>query len=194
MRSFRPHCARVGHFRLRQAARWIKAGGIVAYPTEGVYGLGCHPRLEAAVLRLLAIKKRDINKGLILIAADFDQLREYVVPLDEEAMRPVLASWPGPFTWLLPARPSAPGWVRGNHETIAVRVTAHPTASALCRAAGTALVSTSANLSGRAPSRSAVEVRKQLGTEVDFLLSGPLGTLHRPTPILDGRTGAFVRV
>lgn len=144
-------------------------------------------------MRLLALKGRAIGKGLILIAADFGQLQDYVTPLDQGSMRPLLDSWPGPFTWLLPARPSAPPWIRGKHETIAVRVTAHHIAAALCRAAGTALVSTSANRSGHSPARSSAEVRRQFGHEIDGLLPGPLGALDRPTPIRDARTGAVVR-
>lgn len=144
-------------------------------------------------MRLLALKGRNIGKGLILIAADFSQLRDYVVPLDRGAMYQVLASWPGPFTWLLPARSSAPTWIRGRHETIAVRVTDHPIAAALCLATGTALVSTSANRSGHRPARSPAEVRRQFGHGIDWLLSGPLGTLNHPTPIRDARTGALLR-
>lgn len=175
-------------------ARRITAGGVVAYPTEAVYGLGCHPESEAAVTRLLALKGRDRGKGLILIAAGFEQLRNYLLPWDDRAMEPILASWPGPFTWLLPASPSAPTWICGRHATLAVRVTAHPIASALCRMAGTALVSTSANLAGHRPARSLLEIRRQFGDSIDVLLPGPLGGLKRPTPIRDGCTGLFVRV
>jgi L-threonylcarbamoyladenylate synthase len=179
--------------KLRLAARCIEAGCILAYPTEAVYGLGCDPWNGDAVQRLLAIKWRPQHKGLILIAASAAQLEPFVEPLDETRMRVVLATWPGPVTWLLPARAGAPGWLTGRHPTIAVRVTAHPLAAALCEAAGSALVSTSANLSDRPPARSSLQVRRALGAQLDLILVGECGNSARPTTIRDGRTGALIR-
>ncbi len=179
--------------KLRMAARCIRGGGILAYPTEAVYGLGCDPRDRAAVQRLLAIKRRPEHKGLILIAADFAQLAPFVGPLDATSMQAIHATWPGPVTWLLPARADTPGWLRGRHATLAVRVTAHPIAAALCTAAGGALVSTSANISDRPPARTPLQVRLALGSQVDLVLAGPCGTRARPSRIRDGRTGAVIR-
>ncbi len=181
-------------FRIRQAARRVRAGGVIAYPTEAVYGLGCDPLDGPAVHWLLGLKRRPVGKGLILIAADFDQLRPYVRTLDPVRMDEVLASWPGPNTWLLPARVDLPYWLRGDHSTLAVRVTDHPLAAELCRACGSPLVSTSANLSGRSPARSALEVRRQFGDRLDLILDGPLGGLARPTTIRDARDGQLVRL
>jgi L-threonylcarbamoyladenylate synthase len=178
---------------LEQAARVLRDGGLVAYPTEGVYGLGCDPMNEAAVDRLLILKQRPRAKGLILIAAAPEQLDPFMAPLEPPLRERVLARWPGPVTWVVPAAPTAPEWVRGAHETIAVRVTAHPLAASLCRAAGMAIVSTSANLSGHDPARSAQEVVAQLGGRVDCILEGALGGLDRPTEILDARTGQVLR-
>lgn len=180
-------------FRLRRAARLIASGGVVAYPTEAVYGLGCDPWNAEAVGRILEIKRRPEHKGLILIAADPGQLDPFVEPLSPTRMSEILATWPGPVTWLLPAKPETPSWLTGRHDTLAVRVTAHPLASALCRAAGSALVSTSANRSGLAPARTALQVRLQLGGEVDYVLTGPCGGRDQPSVIRDGVTGAFVR-
>lgn len=182
-----------GRHRLRRAARCIAAGGILAYPTEAVFGLGCDPWNRDAVERLLAIKRRPMHKGLILIAADFDQLVPFVEPLDQERMRAVLASWPGPVTWLLPAREETPLWLRGSHATLAVRVTAHPLAAALCASARSALVSTSANISSRAPARTPLQVRRIFGSRVDQVLAGPCGPRTRPSTIRDGRTGKVIR-
>jgi len=179
--------------KLRLAARCIEAGGILAYPTEAVYGLGCDPWSRDAVQRLLAIKRRPQRKGLILIAASAAQFVPFVEPLDEERMRVILATWPGPVTWLLPARAGAPSWLTGRHPTLAVRVTAHPLAAALCDAAGSALVSTSANLSGRHPVRSSLQVRRALGAQLDLILVGECGNSARPSTIRDGRTGALIR-
>ena len=179
--------------KLRMAARCIRDGGILAYPTEAVYGLGCDPRNRTAVQRLLVIKRRPEYKGLILIAADFAQLTPFVELLDAARMTAIHATWPGPVTWLLPACADTPGWLRGRHATLAVRVTAHPDAAALCAAAGTALVSTSANVSDRPPARTSLRVRLALGSQVDRILVGPCGTSSRPSRICDGHTGATVR-
>jgi len=182
-----------GRHKLRMAVRCIRGGGILAYPTEAVYGLGCDPWDRAAVQHLLAIKQRPEHKGLILIAADFAQIEPFVEPLDAARMQAVLATWPGPNTWLLPARVGTPGWLRGRHATLAVRVTAHPIAAALCAAAGSALVSTSANISDRPPARTSLQVRSALGHQVDLVLTGHCGTRARPSTIRDGRTGAVIR-
>ena len=181
-------------FRLRDAARSLYAGGVIAYPTEAVYGLGCLPRVESAVRKLLQLKQRQPEKGLILIAADFSQLENFVIPLEDDAMSPILSAWPGPHTWLLPAQPWVPDWVRGKHKTLAVRVTDHPIASALCRTANSPLVSTSANLSSRPPARSAFTVRQQFGDSIDCIVSGPLGNLKNPTPIRDAASGKTLRM
>jgi L-threonylcarbamoyladenylate synthase len=182
-----------GRHRLRLAVRCLRAGGVIAYPTEAVYGLGCDPRSPNAVHRLLAIKRRPENKGLILIASDFTQLEPFVEPLPDERMRELRATWPGPVTWLLPARSGTPAWLTGRHETLAVRVTAHPLAAALCREAASALVSTSANVSDRPPARSPLRVRLAFGSRLDFILAGPCGGDSRPSTIRDGRTGAVIR-
>lgn len=183
---------------LRIAARSLVRGGVVAYPTEAVYGLGCDPRNAAAVRRILAIKGRDESKGLILIAADFSALESFVECLDADSMALIRATWPGPNTWLLPARADTPRWLTGAHETLAVRVTAHPVAAALCRAwerigGSGALVSTSANPSNRSPARTALGVRLQLGAAPDLLMNAPCGGADRPSVIRDGRSGRVLR-
>lgn len=183
----------VSPFRLRMAVRCLAAGGVIAYPTEAVYGLGCDPDNGNAVHRLLAIKGRSVGKGLILVAADYMALRPYVAPLDPIRMALVHATWPGPTTWLMPARPDTPAWLTGTHNTIAVRVTAHPMASALCRQWGGALVSTSANRASHPPARTHLEVRARLGDAIDVILVGRCGGRTRPTTIRNARTGAVIR-
>ena len=180
-------------WQLRQAVRALRAGGIVAYPTEAVYGLGCDPLDEQAVLRLLAIKGRAMDKGLIVIAADFQQLLPLVLPQSADIMAPALASWPGSSTWILPAAARAPVWLTGASDGIAVRVTAHPLAARLCACFGSALVSTSANLSGRPPARSALAARRAFGSRVDYFLVGATGGEARPSAIRDLRSGRLVR-
>lgn len=179
-------------FHLRLAARCLRRGGIIAYPTEAVYGLGCTPLDRQAVARLLTIKRRDLSKGLILIAASLDQLTPFIAFLPEQQMQPVLKSWPGPNTWLLPAANNTPRWLTGGRNTIAVRVTKHPLAAGLCHAFEGAIVSTSANLSGYSPAKNALEVRLRCpGT--DAILHGSTGSSSQPTTIRDALTGEVIR-
>ncbi len=178
--------------KLRQAAQILKAGGIVACPTEAVYGLSCDPLQQSAVERLLAIKKRDVAKGLILVASTIEQIPSFVTIPDKQSAA-ILQSWPGPVTWLLPATAAAPAWIRGDHDTIAMRITAHPVMAALCEAFGNCLVSTSANISGLPPARSALQVQQQLGKQIDLILHAETGTSNKPTTIRDAITGKTVR-
>ena len=178
---------------IRHAARIVRDGGVIAYPTEAVFGLGCLPRRRRAVERVLAIKRRSWRKGLILIGADLAQLERYVALPPEPRRSEVLATWPGPHTWVLDARPDAPRWITGGRDSVAVRVTAHPLARALCSAVGDALVSTSANVSRRPPHRRLLVLRRDLGRRVDYVLAGALGGLAAPTAIKDGRSGRTLR-
>ncbi len=178
---------------IKQAADAIRAGGIVAYPTEAVFGLGCDPMNEDAVVRLLALKERSVFEGLILIASSVDQLEPFIQPLTPAMEAMVLPTWPGPHTWVMPAKPETPLWIRGRYPSVAVRVTAHPEAAELCRQCGTALVSTSANLHGAAPARSATDVRMAFGSRLSFVLDGLCGEQERPTSIRDAQTGAVLR-
>ena len=179
-------------FALHRAVRVLRAGGVIAYPTEAVYGLGCDPLNRQAVDRLLAIKQRPLSKGLILIASRFDQLAPFVQRLPDALRRRLDETWPGPVTWLLPANPATPRWLRGEHASLAVRVTAHPLAAALCDSFGGAIVSTSANPSGRPPARSALQVRLRC-PGVDLVMHGATGGLMRPTAIRDAITGRVLR-
>lgn len=175
--------------QLIQAARILKNGGVVAYATEYCFGFGCDPKNRVAVLRLLRLKRRPLAKGLIIIAADTAQLAPYV----QDIPAPVLATWPGPHTWLLEARADVPAWITGDHPRIAVRVTAHPQAAALCRAAGMALVSTSANRAGSAPVRRFRDALRRFKGEVDYVLPGMVGDAPAPTPIRDAVTRELIR-
>lgn len=179
--------------QLRAACHALSAGGVIAYPTEAVWGFGCEPQNRHACIKLLHLKQRDWRKGMILIAADFEQLRPYVEPLSAKLLAPAMATWPGPATWLLPASGFTPEWVRGEHDSIAVRVTAHPLASALCRAYGGPIVSTSANRAGQSPAMSGTQVRLWFGMQVDAILNGALGGLDKPTQIRDLRSGTLLR-
>lgn len=180
---------------LDEAAVVLRRGGLIVYPTEAVWGLGCDPFDATAVQRLLRVKQRPESKGLILIAAALDQLAALIdLDLVPEVLRAaVLASWPGPNTWSIPCTELVPEHLRGSHATLAVRVTAHPEAAALCRAFGGALVSTSANRAGEPPARMRHELDPRLLADVDGEVAGVTGGLERATPIRDARSGEFLR-
>lgn len=180
---------------LEHAVAALRGGGVIAYPTEAVWGLGCDPRDEAATLRLLALKQREVDKGLILVAAHEAQLAPFadLAALAAAPRDRVRASWPGPHTWIVPATPAAPRWITGHHDGIAVRVSAHAGVIALCEAFGGALVSTSANRAGAPAPRTAAALDPRILDGVDALLAGATGGMERPTEIRDARSDDVLR-
>ncbi|MGH8615495.1 MAG: L-threonylcarbamoyladenylate synthase [Gammaproteobacteria bacterium] len=182
----------MNNWHIRLAARAVAQGKVIAYPTEAVFGLGCDPLNVSAVRAILALKRRRIGKGLIVIAAEPRQIAGLVWFPSQEIQRRVLASWPGPITWVLPAYRGVPAVLRGVHRSLAVRVTAHPIASAICRRAG-ALVSTSANPAGCEPARSPARVRSYFRDAVDYICPGDLGPQRLPSEIRDGISAACLR-
>ncbi|WP_353219203.1 L-threonylcarbamoyladenylate synthase [Salinisphaera sp. S4-8] len=192
----KPRGAQVSAHRLRRAARILHAGGVIAHATEGVWGLACDPLDPAAVLRVLTIKGRAIERGLIVIGADSAQLEAFVAPEAGNAWARATETWPAAITWLLPAADDTPWWLTGAHDTIALRQTAHADSAALCRAFGGALVSTSANVSTHPPVRNAWQARARLGEGpggVDMILGGLPDTPGRASTIRDARTGQTLR-
>lgn len=180
-------------FRIEQAAAVLAAGGVVAYPTEAVWGLGCDPWNEQSVARLLQLKVRSVDKGLILIAASQDQLDWLLHDLSQAQRSRLQLSWPGPTTWLVPHSGRVPPWVCGAHDSVAVRVSAHPVVQKLCLAWGGPLVSTSANVSGTQAAREQFQVRRYFGDAVDALVPGSTGNSERPSTIRDLVTDRVIR-
>ena len=178
---------------LEQTVAALRSGGVIAYPTEAVWGLGCDPDDEQALARLLRLKARDPAKGVILVAASIDQFAPWLEGLPVALHAPLAASWPGPATWLVPDNGRARPLVRGNHDRVALRVSDHPLVVALCEAFGGPVVSTSANRAGEPPAMSAEQVRAVFGDELDAVLDGPLGGLARPSTIRDLVTGRVLR-
>lgn len=177
---------------LNRVRAHLKRGGVIAYPTESCYGLGCDPRNRRAVMKLLRLKGRPQHKGLILIGSDFRQLQPYAAPLDSVQWQKIAPTWPGPVTWLLPTSRKVPPWLRGNHQSIAVRIPAHPLAAALCHAVNMPLVSTSANRTGMKPARTYAACFKRFGSEV-LVVPGPVGKRRRPSTIMELKTSAVIR-
>ncbi|MDM8560370.1 Sua5/YciO/YrdC/YwlC family protein [Candidatus Parabeggiatoa sp. HSG14] len=182
------------NWHIKQAVGCLTAGGIIAYPTEAVYGLGCDPLNEIAVTRLLALKQRSWQKGLILIAANFAQLVPFLKPLTPMLEKRVFATWPGAVTWLLPAHSVVPHWLRGKSNQLAVRVTAHSQVIALCEQWGGALVSTSANITNRPAAKTTFKVRQAFGNTLDYIVPGQVGRQERPSEIREGLTNTVLRV
>lgn len=171
----------------------IAAGGIIAYPTEAVFGLGCDPLNGEAVNRICQIKQRDPLKGLIVIASTFEQLAPLLTPLSQQQRAQLIDSTGGPTTWLVPAHPQLPSFLTGRFSTLAVRLTEHPVARAVCAAMGGPIVSTSANRSGYPAASNHLQVRRNLGALVDLTLPQPVGGDLRPSQIVDLQTGAIIR-
>lgn len=169
--------------------------GVIAYPTEAVFGLGCAPYDEVAVRKLLTLKQRDVDKGLILIAADYSQLLDYVDDkrIGQDRRFEVFSHWPGHTTLVLPARADVPRFLRGAHDTIAVRVTDFEPARKLCRALGTALVSTSANRAGEPALTTAKQVREAFGDGIDWVMDAPVGDATAPSRILNPLSKGVIR-
>jgi L-threonylcarbamoyladenylate synthase len=171
----------------------LDAGEIITYPTEAVYGLGCDMFNESAVLRLLALKKRDKAKGLIVLIADWAQLWNLI---DKDAVSDarfalIKKSWPGPVTWIFPKSRHAPEWITGIHDGIAVRMTAHPVAHALCQKGP--IVSTSANLAGEAAVRDIDDLVRLFPEGVSGVVAGALGGEVRVSEIYDALDGKLIR-
>ncbi|MEG3110710.1 L-threonylcarbamoyladenylate synthase type 1 TsaC [Pantoea sp. T14] len=172
----------------------LKRHAVIAYPTEAVFGLGCDPDHESAVMALLALKQRPVEKGLILIASEYAQLEPYVSDRELSVIQRerMFACWPGPVTFVVPAPPHTPRWLTGKFDTLAIRVSDHPDVQALCRAFGKPLVSTSANLSGQPPCRTIEEVKLQFGNDFP-VLPGLTGGRQNPSEIRDVITGDLIR-
>ena len=170
----------------------LRRGGIIAYPTESCYGLGCDPRNPRALEQLIQLKGRDAAKGLLLIADHIKRLQPFMRPLNATDLARMQRAWPGPVTWVVPASAACPPLLTGGRPTIAVRVTAHPDAARLCRSLGIALVSTSANKSGKKPAKTAAECRRIFGAQVQ-VIAGRIGPRRRPSTLIDLATGTVLR-
>ena len=182
-------------FQLKQrlAQQALLRGGVIAYPTEGVWGFGCDPWDEVAVNDILAIKGRPVHKGLILVCSDSVLVEPMLAQLPSERRQEILTSWPGPNTWLLPNTLEFPQWISGQHSSVAIRVSAHPLVKQLSELAGGFLVSTSANFSGRPAATNIFQVQKQFKSLVDYVVPGATLNQQGPSTIRDAFTGHQIR-
>lgn len=164
------HCSEVAH-----AVRVLQQGGVIAHATEGVWGLACDPWNESAVNRILTIKQRSIDQGFIVIGSETSTFQSELDSLTPEIRRRVESSWPGHVTWILPTS-RFPVWVTGNRTSIAARIPDHEQARTLTKLFGKAIISTSANVSGREPATTMEEVTRQFGPLIDFVVPGQIGS------------------
>ena len=182
----------ISTWRVQQAARAIRAGAVIAYPTEAVWGLGCDPWDEEAVERLLAIKSRPVDKGLILVADNIHQFDFLFEDFPQAWIDRMASTWPGPNTWLVPHQGLLPDWITGVHDTVALRVSDHPLVRELCALVGP-IVSTSANPAGLPAARTRLKVEQYFRGQIDHVLGGNLGGRKNPSLIRDLATGKVVR-
>lgn len=179
-----------GLFSPRALKSHLRRGGVIAYATRAVFGLGCDPRNLAGLRRLTRLKGRPAHKGMIVVADRMERLKAFHVPLNDELRDKCLAKWPGPHTWLVPAAVRTPGLLCGRRRwpdggrRVAIRVDAHPDVVRLCSRLQMALVSTSANRSGQHPARTARECLRRFGSQVR-VIPGRVIRGERPSTIAD---------
>jgi len=179
---------------INTAVQILQAGGIIAYPSEAVYGLGCLPDHLESIEKLLQLKQRPEKKGLILLASDLSQLSAYLSPIEPKILDKIQATWPGPYTWILPTPDTTPTLIKGDFNTVAVRVSAHPLVQQLCQRCHSAIISTSANTTGKAMSYTPDDVHSHFGEQLDYILHGALGDSDKPTVIIDALSDKVIRV
>lgn len=178
---------------LESAVSTIQSGGVLIYPTEGVFGLGCDYRNQAAVQKLLKLKNRSANQGLILIASHIQHILPLIQPGDRTDLARALKSWPGHNTWVFPNTERVPSWVTGEFKTVAVRVSKHPAVKSLCDQLGHAVVSTSANISGQPTAEICQDFYNIWGDQVNYYWDLPLGNANNPSPIRLASDGRLIR-
>jgi L-threonylcarbamoyladenylate synthase len=176
---------------INRASDVLLGGGVIAYPTEGVYGLGCMPDDPEAIAKLLTIKGRDVAKGLILIASRPAQLRGWIT--DEELEHLPSPDPDAPVTWIATPGPLATPLVTGDHEGIAVRITTNPVAASLSESVDSPITSTSANLAGRPVARNRFLLRRRFGRLVDYIVPGDCGPATGPSEIRVLEDGKVLR-
>jgi len=168
---------------IKTAAFLLREGGVIIYPTETVYGIGCIPSESSAAQRICEIKGR-ADKPLPLICSDVDAVKKIVV-MTPSAEKLAAKFWPGPLTLVLPAKAKYSMWVSHGASTLGVRVTEHPIARKLAKQVGGVIVSTSANLSGREPAKTAQEAAEIFGNKVDVILDDGPSPRSESSTILD---------
>jgi L-threonylcarbamoyladenylate synthase len=177
------------------AVKVINQGGVIAYPTEACFGLGCAPQYKHAIERLRTLKTRSAGMGFILVSDNIERLKPYInwYSLNKLQRDEIVASWPGPTSWLIPVSDQTGSDLCGENDTLAVRVSAFESIRLLCSGAQSALISTSANLQGKVPITTAAEVAQVFGDNIDYIVDSPVQGLENPSRIIDARTQQIIR-
>jgi L-threonylcarbamoyladenylate synthase len=181
------------HTNTSLAVHQLHLQGVIAYPTEAVWGLGCDPYSYSAVAKILSLKSRPEHKGVILIACDWQQFSPFTEGLTATQLDQLQQPISKPITWLIPHNGVAPDWIVGDHDTLAIRVTSHPLAASLCRSFGGPIVSTSANPQGLPEATSSLKVRSYFGRRLDAIASGTIGSATAPSEIRHLLNGKIIR-
>lgn len=170
----------------------MQAGGVIACPTDTVYGLACHPLSAPGVAKLLQIKQRPWWKGLIIVAHDIELIKPYIL-YDRDSLKKAQQTWPGPVTWIFPSKSWVPRHLTGRHHGIAVRITQFSVIRDLCHTLGSPLVSTSANLSGHSVVTNRFQLTKQFYKQVDYIVPGKTGNPYQSSQIRHVVSGEMIR-
>ena len=192
-RGFCCMTARISDWRMDHVAKQVNGGAVIAYPTEGVWGLGCSPHSLSAVSRILKLKNRSWDRGLIMVASSIEQLKPFLTGLSDEMRDQLERDWPGPVTYLVPDNGCCPLWIKGTHDSVALRVSSHPVIQDLCQRLNSPLVSTSANPTGRVAAISPLQVRKNFPAGIDAVVPGTVTDRRSVSEIRDLNTGKVLR-
>jgi len=173
----------------------LKKGKVIITPTESVFGLSCDPKNINAVFKIIKIKKRLINKGMIIVAGEVNQFDNYINwnGLTKSQIQKIYQSWPGPYTWLVPPKAYISKFIIGDNKNLAVRVTSHPILAKLSLSFKGPIISTSANFSGHPPSKEYLALQPEILNQVFGILKGKLGSSLKPSQIKDAKTGIILR-
>ena len=184
----------VSKWRTQYAAHVLRRQGVIAHPTEAVWGLACDRFSEQAVQRLLDLKGRPKEKGLILISSEREHFSSLLAPLSSELQQRFTVPQSRPTTWIVPdLERQIPSWIRGQHQGVAIRVSQHPIVRLLTDAFHGPIISTSANPAGKAPAMSLMDIRNYFAGRLDYVVDGKLGGADRPSRIIDLQTGKILR-
>lgn len=181
---------------VKQAANIISDGGVIAYPTSSIWGLGSSISNDLAITKLCKIKQRPADKGLIIIAGAWQQLANYFPHLSDEQIDKIITSSDSPCTWLVEDNSNKvnPN-IKGSNTTVAIRIDQHPFVKQLCMQLGEPITSTSANPTGKAPAQNANEVREYFSESVDYIAAGDwqYSPSNKPSDIRDLASGEYIR-
>lgn len=181
-------------FQHKLAAHYVRSGGVIAYATESVWGLGCDPFNEAAIEHVLALKLRPMAKGMILLSGQAEHFGFLVDSMTEEQRARLTQKSDRPTTWLVPdaARLVSP-WIKGEHDFVAIRVSTSASVAKLTKALGHPIISTSANPASRPTAKNILALRQYFGQRLDYILPGAVDPNAQSSRIINIETGEIVR-